>query len=137
MDFVRQLPNQGLLQLLRSRGVVRAVLRHSDRCLLLTSGSISWLLHVFGNFQARGMLNASISSGHDPPGPQLPPTTRPEVDEDDDGGAVDGDILGEVTLRGPQLRVRRACEDNLMANNCTCTGKTSIRSRLITVFSFD
>jgi len=53
------------------------------------------------NFQAWGMLNASIFSGHDLPNPQPPPTNQLGVDlndDDDDGGAVDGDILGEVIL---------------------------------------
>ena len=63
--------------------------------MLVTNQQLDKLAAAHVNFQARGMLNASISSGHDPPGLQL---TQPEVDEDDDGGAVDGDILGEVTL---------------------------------------
>ena len=62
--------------------------------MLVTNQQLDKLAAARINFQARGMLNASIFSGHDPPGLQLPTTTQPEVDEDDDGGAVDGDILG-------------------------------------------
>ena len=68
------------------------------RQMLVTNQWLDKLVAAQVKFQARGMLNASIFSGHDLPGTQLPPTTWPEVDEDDDGGAVDGDILGEVTL---------------------------------------
>ena len=66
--------------------------------MLVTNQRLDKLAAARVNFQARAMLNASIFSGHDLPGTQLLPTTRPEVDEDDDGGSVDGNILGEVTL---------------------------------------
>ena len=66
--------------------------------MLVTNQWLNKLAAARVNFQARGMLNASIFSGHDLPGTQPPPTMRTEVNEDDDGGAVDGDILGEVTL---------------------------------------
>lgn len=76
--------------------------------MLVTNQRLDKLAAARVNFQTRGMLNASIFSGHDPPADvQPPPTTQPEVDtnnEDDDGGAVDGDILGEVTLaRKPRM----------------------------------
>ena len=71
--------------------------------MLVTNQQLDKLAAARVNCQARGMLNASIFSGHDPPGLQPPTTMQPEVDEDNDGGAVDGDILGEVTL------VRKPC----------------------------
>jgi hypothetical protein len=45
------------------------------------------------DFQARGMLNQHFG----PPGPPLPANNLQD-EEDDDGGAVDGDIDSEVIL---------------------------------------
>ena len=72
--------------------------------MLITNQKLDKLAAAHTNFQARGMLNASMFSGHDPPGLQLPTTMQPEVNDDDDGGAVDSIILREVTLvRKPHM----------------------------------
>jgi hypothetical protein len=68
--------------------------------MLLTNQRLDKLAAIRVNFQARGMLSSSIIDP-DQLGPQLPLATQPPDDandEDDDGGAVDGTVLGEVTL---------------------------------------
>ena len=62
-------------------------------------------IHV--SFQARGMLSSSIFDHPDQPDPQPSLATQPPDDannEDNDGGVVDGTVLGEVTL------VRKPCQ---------------------------
>jgi len=66
--------------------------------MLVTNQRLDKLAAARVNFQTRGMLSSSI---FDQPDPQSPPTTQPPDDannEDDDGGAIDGTVLGEVTL---------------------------------------
>ena len=66
--------------------------------MLVTNQRLDKLAAARINFRARGMLR---SSNFDQPDPQPPLATQPPDDannEDDDGGAVDGTVLGEVTL---------------------------------------
>ena len=63
--------------------------------MLVTNHWLDKLAAACINFQAWGMLNSSIFNQ---PDPQSPPVTQPTYDEDDNGGAVDGDVLGEVIL---------------------------------------
>ena len=66
--------------------------------MLITNQWLNKLAAAHVNFQAWGMLSTSI---FDQPDPQPPPATQLPDDmnnEDDDGGAVDRTVLGEVTL---------------------------------------
>ena len=68
--------------------------------MLVTNQRLDKLAAARVNFQARGMLSSSIFDQHDQHD-QPPLATHPSDDtnnEDDDGGAVDGTVLGEVTL---------------------------------------
>ena len=74
--------------------------RHSSRFealgqMLVTNQRLDKLAAVRVNFQARGMLISSIFDRTDP---QPLPVIQPTDDEDDDGGAIDGNVLGEVVL---------------------------------------
>ena len=66
--------------------------------MLVTNQRLDKLAAARVNFQSRGMLSSSIFGQ-----PDSQPTlaTQPPDDannDDDDGGAVDGNVLGEVTL---------------------------------------
>ena len=63
--------------------------------MLVTNQRLDKLAAVRVNFQARGMLISSIFDRTDP---QPLPVIQPTDDEDDDGGAIDGNVLGEVVL---------------------------------------
>ena len=63
--------------------------------MLVTNQRLDKLAAAHINFQARGMFNSSIFNQ---PDPQPPPVTQLTYNEDDNGGAVDGDVLGEVIL---------------------------------------
>ena len=63
--------------------------------MLVTNQRLDKLAAVRVNFQARGMLTSSIFNRTDP---QPLPAIQPTDDEDEDGGAIDGDVLGEVVL---------------------------------------
>jgi hypothetical protein len=63
--------------------------------MLVTNQRLDKLAAVRVNFQARGMLTSSIFDRSDP---QPLPVIQPTDDEDDDGGAIDGNVLGEVVL---------------------------------------
>ena len=65
--------------------------------MLLTNQRLDKLAAARVNFQARGMLTSSIFARPDPQ-PLLASSTQPIDDEDDDGGGVDGNVLGEVIL---------------------------------------
>ena len=73
--------------------------------MLVTNQRLDKLAAARVNFQAQGMLNSSIFDQHDPqPPPAIQPTDDNANNEDDDGGAVDGTVLGEVTLaRKPRI----------------------------------
>ena len=66
--------------------------------MLVTNQRLDKLAAARVNFQSRGMLNASIFYQPDfqPPLAAQPPDDA--NNDDDDGGAVDGNVLGEVTL---------------------------------------
>ena len=73
--------------------------------MLVTNQRLDKLAAARVNFQSRGMLRSSI---FDQPDAQPPLATQPLDDdannEDDDGGAIDGTVLGEVTLaRKPRM----------------------------------
>ena len=66
--------------------------------MLVTNQRLDKLAAARVNFQTRGMLNSSIFYQ---PDPQPPLAIQPPDDannDDDDEGAVDGNVLGEVTL---------------------------------------
>jgi hypothetical protein len=63
--------------------------------MLSTNQRLDKLAAARVNFQARGMLMASI---FDRPDPQPLPVIQPTDDEDDDCGAIDGNVSGEVIL---------------------------------------
>lgn len=66
--------------------------------MLVTNQRLDKLAAARVNFQSRGMLSSSIFGQ---PDAQPPLATQPPDDannDDDDGGAVDGNVLGEVTL---------------------------------------
>ena len=69
--------------------------------MLVTNQWLDKLTAAHVKFQAQGMLSASYFDQPDQPDPQPPPATQLPDDmnnEDDDGGAVDGTVLGKVTL---------------------------------------
>ena len=69
--------------------------------MLLTNQWLDKLVAICVSFQAWGMLSSSNFDHPDQPDPQPSLATQPPDDannEDDDGGAVDGTVLGEVTL---------------------------------------
>ena len=63
--------------------------------MLVTNQQLDKLAAVCVNFQAWGMLISSIFDWTDP---QPLPVIQPTDDEDDNGGAIDGNVLGEVVL---------------------------------------
>jgi hypothetical protein len=65
--------------------------------MLVTNQRLDKLAAVRVNFQARGILQvtSSIFDRHDP---QPLPVIQPTDNDDDDGGAIDGNVLGEVVL---------------------------------------
>ena len=72
--------------------------------MLVTNQRLDKLVAICVNFQALGMLSSSI---FDHPDPQPSLATQPPDDtnnEDDDRGAIDGTVLGKVTL------VRKPCK---------------------------
>ena len=66
--------------------------------MLVTNQRLDKLAAVRVNFQSRGMLTSSIFDRPELPDPQPLPVIQPIDDEDDDGGAIDGNVLGEVIL---------------------------------------
>ncbi|KAG6818469.1 hypothetical protein H0H93_004738 [Arthromyces matolae] len=65
--------------------------------MLVTNQRLDKLAASRVNFQHRGMLNSSIFDTNDIPAP--PAANLPDGDdEDDDGGAVEGNVWGEVLL---------------------------------------
>jgi hypothetical protein len=66
--------------------------------MLITNQRLDKLAAVRVNFQARGMLTSLIIDRPELPGPPPLPVIQPTDDEDDDGGAIDGNVLGEVIL---------------------------------------
>ena len=69
--------------------------------MLLTNQWLDKLAAICVSFQTQGMLSSSISDHPDQPDPQPSLATKSPDNannEDNDGGAVDGTVLGEVTL---------------------------------------
>ena len=64
--------------------------------MLVTNQRLDKLAAICINFQSRGILASSIFDRPDDPQPL--PAIQPTDDEDDDGGAIDGNVLGEVVL---------------------------------------
>ena len=69
--------------------------------MLTTNQRLDKLAASCIDFQARGMLQGSMFDGNLVP--LEPPPLQAVDNDDDDGGAVDGDVLGEVKL------ARKAC----------------------------
>ena len=66
--------------------------------MLVTNQRLDKLAAARVDFQARGMLNQQFGPPEIPPAPPAPPANNLQDEEDDDGGAVDGDIDSEVIL---------------------------------------
>ncbi|KAF8808259.1 hypothetical protein BYT27DRAFT_7232691 [Phlegmacium glaucopus] len=64
--------------------------------MILTNQRLDKLAAAHVDFKARGMLSADLFGELIEPEP--PPLQPPNEEEDNDGGAVDGNILGEVLL---------------------------------------
>ena len=65
--------------------------------MLLTNQRLDKLAATRVDFEARGMLNNSLFTV-DNTGIVIPTTIPSVVDDDDDGEAVDGEVLAEVLL---------------------------------------
>jgi hypothetical protein len=69
--------------------------------MLVTNQRLDKLAAARVDFQARGMLDQQFGPPDlppDPPNPPNPPANNLQDEDDDDGGAIDGDIDSEVIL---------------------------------------
>jgi hypothetical protein len=66
--------------------------------MLVTNQRLDKLAAARVDFQARGMLDQQFGPPDLPPDPPNPPANNLQDENDDDGGAFDGDIDSEVIL---------------------------------------